>query len=467
MSDGNDRKMSDAEGLMWRLEKDPYLSSTFGTVSVLDRPPDFDRLRARMERALLAVPRLGWRVQSAPGDLSAPLWVDDPDFDIDYHVRRLAVAKPGAMRDVLDLASLLVLDPFERTRPLWQFFVLEGVRGGKAALVQKMHHTITDGEGGVQMALQFLDFERDAVDPPGPDPALAAAPPPPSPSGAATMRDLVAASFRLPLGVAKQVRELLADPTAIPGAGTAAVDTMRGIVTQLADVERARSPLWTQRSLRRRVEVARAPFRATRDAARRLGGTLNTAFITAAADAAGRYHDELGAPVETLRASMAVSTRTDDSAANAFSLARLSVPTAAMPIADRFRLIHEATAVAGEQARGASLATLAAVTSTLPTSLVTRLARQQAQTIDFATSNVKGSPVPVFIAGARLLENYPIGPLAGVAFNLTLLSYDGRLDMGVNIDVAAVAEPERLATLLGQSLRALARGGADDQRPRR
>ena len=459
MSD--DRKMSDAEGLMWRLEKDPYLSSTFGTVSILDRPPDFDQLRARMEGALAAVPRLGWRVQSAPGDLSAPLWVDDPDFDIDYHVRRLAVAKPGSMRDVLDLASLLVLDPFERTRPLWQFFVLEGLRGGKAALVQKMHHTITDGEGGVQMALQYLDFERDALSPPPADPAVAEAPSPP-PGGGATMRDLVAASFRLPLGVAKQVRELLADPTAIPGAGSAAVDTMRGIVTQLADVERARSPLWTERSLRRRIEVARAPFRATRDAARRLGGTLNTAFVTAAADAAGRYHDELGAPVESLRASMAVSTRTAESGANAFSLARLAVPTAAMPIAERFRLIQEASVAAGEPARGASLATLAAVTSTLPTSLLTRLARQQAQTIDFATSNVKGSPVPVYIAGARLLENYPIGPLAGVAFNLTLLSYDGSLDMGVNIDTAAVAQPDRLARLLGRSLRSLARAGGWD-----
>jgi hypothetical protein len=79
----DERRMSDAEGLMWRLEKDPYLTSTFGTVSLLDRPPDFDRLRARMERAVVAVPRLGWRVQPAPVNLSAPLWVDDPDFEID------------------------------------------------------------------------------------------------------------------------------------------------------------------------------------------------------------------------------------------------------------------------------------------------------------------------------------------------------------------------------------------------
>ncbi len=103
----------------------------------------------------------------------------------------------------------------------------------------------------------------------------------------------------------------------------------------------------------------------------------------------------------------------------------------------------------------ASLSTLATVAAALPTSLVTRLARQQAQTVDFATSNVRGSPVPVFIAGAQLLHNYAMGPLAGVAFNLTLLSYKGNLDMGLNTDAAAVADPTRLARLVDQSFKDL------------
>jgi hypothetical protein len=237
------------------------------------------------------------------------------------------------------------------------------------------------------------------------------------------------------------------------------MDTLRSVVSQLSDTEHARSPLWTERSLRRRFEVARAPFRATKDAAKRLGGTLNTAFITAAAEAASRYHVEMGAPVETLRTSMAVSTRTAESGANAFSLSRLQVPTAEMPIAERFALIQQATDVARGEVRGggASLETLAAVAAALPTSLVTRLARQQSQTIDFATSNVRGAPVPLYIAGAQLVNIYPIGPLAGVAFNLTLMSYLGSLDMGLNIDAAAVAEPARLATLLEQSFRDLAK----------
>jgi hypothetical protein len=269
------------------------------------------------------------------------------------------------------------------------------------------------------------------------------------------MRDLLAGSLRMPIGFVRQLRDLLADPTQIPAAGIAAAETIRGIVSQLSDVEQARSPLWTQRSLSRRLEILRAPIDETKLAAKRLGGTLNTAFITAAAHAASEYHRQLGAPVEQLRASMAISTRTTTSGANAFSLARLLVPAGDMPIADRFSAIVDQTTIARESSGTASLEKLAAVAASLPTSLITRLARQQAQTIDFATSNVRGAPFALYLGGAQVLENYPVGPLAGVAFNLTLLSYDGSLDMGLNIDTAAVAEPELLRTAFERAFQAL------------
>ncbi|NDA77269.1 MAG: hypothetical protein EBY07_05600 [Actinobacteria bacterium] len=142
-----DRKMSEAEGLMWRLDKDPYLSSTFANLSVLDRAPDFDRLRRRMERASIAIPRLRQRVQSAPANLTPPLWVDDPDFDIDYHVRRVSLPAPGSMRQMLDLATLITNDPFDRTRPLWQFVVIEGLDGDRAVLVEKLSLAASPSRG--------------------------------------------------------------------------------------------------------------------------------------------------------------------------------------------------------------------------------------------------------------------------------------------------------------------------------
>ena len=445
--------MSEAEALMWRLENDPHLSSTFGNVSFLDRAPDFDAFRRRMARAALVIPRLRQVVRTAPGNLSPPSWVDDSEFDIDQHVRRLALPDPADERTLLDLASAMIADPFDRTRPLWQFTVVEGLADGRAALIQKMHHTIADGESGVRLSLEFLDFERDAPPPPIPDPdTIGAADDRSTDDDAAeVVRELLAAAFRVPLGITRQVRELLADPAQIPAAGAAAASTFRDIARQLGETDGARSPLWTERSLRRHVEVATAPFRPTKDAATALGGTLNTAFMTIATDAVGRYHTEMGAPVDELRASMAISTRTEESGANAFSIVRMLVPTGEMAIDERFRTIHAATDEAVESSRSASLDALAAFAATLPSSVVTRLARQQAHTIDFATSNVKGSPVPMYVAGARLLSNNAIGPLGGVAFNLTLLSYDGRLDMGLNTDRAAVTEPAMLRTFITQA----------------
>ncbi|MGZ4699571.1 MAG: wax ester/triacylglycerol synthase domain-containing protein [Ilumatobacteraceae bacterium] len=448
-----DRKMSDAEGLMWRLEKDPHLSSTFAAVTILDRPPNFDHLLARMDRAVRVVERLGQRVQPAPVNISAPAWVDDSNFDLRYHVRHIALPKPGTMRQLLDLASLIASDPFDRTRPLWQFVQVDGLRGGKSALIQKLHHTIADGETSVRMSLQFLDFQRDAPEPPPLDPGeLADREPAPSESNGDLFRDLLAGSLRMPIGVLRQIKDLLSDPTGIPGAGSAAADTVRGVMNQLNDTEQARSPLWTERSLRRRMETLQAPFGKTRAAAKRLGGTLNTAFLTIAAEAAGRYHERMGSPVEELRASMAISTRNEGSGSNAFSLARVLVPTADMPIGERFAWIQAAAGAARESTTTASLETLAALASTMPTSLITRLARQQAQTVDFATSNVRGSAVPLYIAGSEVLENYAVGPLAGVAYNLTLLSYNHSLDMGVNIDTAAVTKPELLRECLEKAV---------------
>jgi hypothetical protein len=132
------------------------------------------------------------RVQSAPVNLSAPVWVDDPQFDIHYHVRHVALPKPGSLRQLLDYASLVAADPFDRTRPLWQFVVVDGLRGGKSALIEKLHHTIADGEGSVQLSLQFLDFERDAPEPPPIDRATAEYTAESSPPPTDVLRDLLA-----------------------------------------------------------------------------------------------------------------------------------------------------------------------------------------------------------------------------------------------------------------------------------
>ena len=448
-----DPKMSDSEALMWRMEQDPHLSSTFANVTLLDRPADAALFRARMERATWMVRRLRQRVHPAPANLSAPTWEDDPDFDIDFHVRRIALPKPGTLRQLLDLASLIAADPFDRTRPLWQFYVVDGVRGGKGALIQKMHHTIADGEASLAMSLQFLDFERDAPAPPALDPALMADAVAEEDHRLNLARDLTAATWRLPLGIAKQMKNLVANPSAIPSAGGGIGE----IVANLKNPPQTASQLWAGRSLKRRMEILEVPLETTKAAAKRMGGTLNTAFLTAAAAAAGEYHLRLGEPVETMHATMAVSTRTKQSGSNAFSLARFAVPTAEMSAADRFAIVLERTSQARSATTG--LEALAAIVAAIPTPVLARFARRQAYSVDFATSNVRAAPMKVYVAGAEILGNYPIGPLLGVAFNATLMSYNGKLDIGLNCDTAAVTDTELLRDCLRDAFRDLTKSG--------
>ncbi len=450
-----DDRMSDAEALMWRVEKDPFLTSTFANITVLDRPIDFEAFVARMNRASIAIPRLRQRVQPTPVASGAPRWVRDPEFNIRHHVRRMALPYPGSMRQLQELTTLIANDAFDRSRPLWQFVIVEGLEGGQCALIQKLHHTVTDGQGGVALSMQFLDLTREAAPlPPLPEPDETS-----HQSATQAAGEVLTSSFndvmRTPLALLRQVREVLSDPLGLPAVGTQAAAAVQGLVAELQSVDPARSPLWTQRSLQRQLETLRVPYRDLLDASRALGGKLNTAFLTAAADAAGRYHYEKGSPVESLRTSMAISTRNESSGANAFTLTRMLVPTLQMPITERFAAINETIGVAREQAKTASLDTLATMSALLPTTVLTRIARTQSQTVDFATSNVRGAGVPLFIGGAMVLGNYPVGPLGGVAFNLTMLSYNHSLDMGLNVDTAAVTDPELLRRCIEDSMREL------------
>src|SRR5262249_26095159 len=163
-------RMSDAEAIMWAVEKDPALRSDFTNISILEAEPDAARVRAKVEQAIDAIPRLGYRVVPSPLRLAPPEWVPDYDLDLDYHLRTVAVPAPGGMRQLRDRAAAVAATPLDRSRPLWEFTVVGGLEGGRAAFLQKVHHTITDGVGGVKLSLSLLDFEGDPPAPPAPSP---------------------------------------------------------------------------------------------------------------------------------------------------------------------------------------------------------------------------------------------------------------------------------------------------------
>jgi WS/DGAT/MGAT family acyltransferase len=459
-----ERRMSDAEALMWNLEKDPYLSSSFASLTLLDQPPDFDRFRGRIDLAVQAVPRLRQRVASVLGRLAPPAWTEDPDFDLDYHVRRIGMPAPGTVRQLYDLASLLAGDPFERSRPLWEFVIIEGVEGGRAALFQKMHHTVTDGEGGIRLSEQFIDISRDATEPlvKRSMPAPTAEPPTNVVSAAA---ETLGHQFRRQLGMARRgmggAAELVTSPVRIPQLGFELVETTRSMLRQLAVTEPARSPIWTERSLRRRFETLQVPFDDARRSAKALGGTLNDFFVAGAAGAAGAYHRAKGADVDELRMAMPVSTRSDSSAGgNAFAPTRVLVPAGIVDPVERFEAVRERLNRTKAERSLRMVEGMAGVVNVLPTQLLVRFARQQVQTVDFATSNVRAAPFDLYIGGAKILANYPMGPIGGTAFNVTLMSYAGSLDMGVNIDTAAIDDPGLLRACLEDAFGELIAAGS-------
>jgi hypothetical protein len=196
-----ERRMSDSDALMWTIEKDPLLRSTITAIALLDQAPDHARLRDKVERGLGMIPRLRQRVASPPFRVAPPEWVIDPRFDLSYHLRFLRSAGEGSLRDLLDLAAPLAMQGFDRARPLWEFTVVEGLADGRAALIQKVHHAVTDGVGGIELALMLLDTERIPQGDPGPPPKLAA---PEQPSALDLFRDGLDHVRRRQTGIARR-----------------------------------------------------------------------------------------------------------------------------------------------------------------------------------------------------------------------------------------------------------------------
>jgi WS/DGAT/MGAT family acyltransferase len=460
-----ERRMSDAEALMWNVEKDPWLNPSGGTLVLLDRPIDMDHFRAQVAAAVADVARLRERVTPGLGRFSPPVWRPDPEFDLDYHIRRVALPPPGSQRQLLDLVAAIYQDPYDRTRPLWMFHIVDGLEGGQGALVWKLHHTVADGIGAGRLAEAYLQPTRRAPKPPSVDldavVAAAVAADDSAPHGvpgvARSVLGTVTHTARRQGGIARRVLGEVAmwgaDPLRARDAAAGVVHTARQVGDQLGgggggddEDKGGGSPLWRQRSRRRHLELLSFPLDSALAAAKHLGGTLNDWFVTGVVNGAVAYHDERGVPLASLRTSFIVSTRSDRAiGGNSFTPSRLSVPAGPMDPRQRFKEISDRMQEKRVEVRGQGLLSgLAGVANLLPTSMVTGFARSQAAKQDFATSNLRGGKSRLYISGARVDANHPFGPLAGTAFNITCMSYAGVLDIGLFVDPVAVDDPAGL-----------------------
>lgn len=444
-----DDRLTPMESLMWRLEADRSLSATFGSVTFFDQAPDPDRFRSRIARATEVVPRLRQRIDTGGPPGTPPMWVDDPDFRLSEHLRFEPCPGDGEQQDVLDLATALVATPFDPDRPLWTFIVVTDLRDGRAALVQRMHHAITDGKGGLRISEQFVDLERDAPGPP-PDPFVGAEPPAPHPSW--LERSLASTADRA-TGVAGATADAvrwaaggLRDPQRFAALGTEVLDTAQSLRRQLAVTDRGHSPVWQGRSDERRFVVGSLPFAPVREAATAAGVSINDVFVTATLRGAAAAHRAIGHPVSELRVAIPVSTRANDAAGgNSFSPTRALLPTGdGITALAHLRSVAERMGGTKNERSTGLIEPVAAATEIVPTPALCAAVRWQASTIDYTASNLRAAPVPLYIGGAKIEATYAIGPLSGTAANITMMSYDDRIDVGIHVDTGAVSDPERL-----------------------
>jgi diacylglycerol O-acyltransferase len=427
------------------MERDPLLRSTIVAVVLLDRSPDWDMLTDRIDRATRLTPTFRQRLVESPLGLAPPRFEFDPDFDLTWHLRRVGAPPGGDIGAVLEMARNAGMAAFDPARPLWEFTLVEGVDDSHAALVLKVHHSLTDGIGGIQLAQHVVDFQPEPDDL-GPLPSIPAAEPLPfGPAGPlldALGYDLShfvqAAVDRLRV-IPRDTVHVLRDPF---GAMGEAVTTFSSIARFVRPVMSTLSPVMTERRLSWHYDIFEVPLADLKRAARHDGarGTLNDAFLASITGGLRRYHQMHGAPVDQLRVTMPISVRSvdDPEGGNRVTVVRFEVPVS---LAHPSKRIREINRICGEIREDAAIPysnVIAGVLNLLPSQVTGGMLKH----VDFLASNVPGIDAPVWLAGARVTGFYPFGPTLGSATNITLMSYDGTCCIGVNVDSGAITDPD-------------------------
>lgn len=430
--------MRNSDAFTWSMESDPRLRSTIVTALFLDRSPDWDTVRSRFEHVSQQLPMFRQRVVKSPPP-APPRWEYDPDFDLDSHLVRLSAPEPGTVEQVLEMARLSAMADFNRERPLWEVTLIDGLDDGGAAVLCKFHHALTDGVGGVQIAMSMFDLTEEgrSLGDEGPRPEIRH----PRLSGGYR----AAAGYDLKILDTAVTGALRAGPKLLYNAirrpvqtASAAAEMVASVYRTVRPVNRTGSALMKDRTLERRLGTLEVPMPRLREAAHRGGGALNDAFIAAVAGGLRRYHDKHGVPVSELHLTMPVNLRHEGDAmgGNRITLMRFDVPVGMADPALRISAIHARTSRVRNEKSLPYTQLIAGALNLMPRWYIGSILRH----VDFLASDVPGIPVPVYLGGAKVLRQFAFGPTIGSAVNVTLLTYADTCELGIDVDTGAIPD---------------------------
>ena len=451
-------ELSPLDYLMHRGESHPATRSAFLNLEILDGPADWGRLREAMDRASRVVIRMRQKVVIPPLPATPPRWVVDPDFDLDYHLRRVALPAPGTLRQLLDLAEVTLQSPLDTSRALWEAVYVEGLEDGsgfRSALLTKLSHAVTDGLGGIALFEQVYDTERD----PEPRPM----PPVPIPRDLSgndllrrSLRQLPETTFaagqRLLGRTAGTAARLITQPGATVTEAVRFADSARRM---LSPPPAEPSPLLRRRSLVSRTVVLELPLADLRAAAKAVvvsGGrtaSVNDAYLAALCGGLGRYHEVLGVPVDALPLALPVSLRSGDDPAsgNRFTGVTIAAPVGESDPVERMRQVREQVIARRSEPAIDVISRLAPVLSLLPDEALYEVVSRVTPP-DVQASNVPGYAQETFLAGARVDRQYGLGPLPRVGMMAILISRAGTCTVAFRYDTASFTAAEQLEKCL-------------------
>lgn len=440
-----------------------------GGVMIFEHPEsgpfDVAAFTELIEERLHLVPRYRQKVRTVPGGLGLPVWVDDPDFDIEFHVRHSALAAPGTEAVLRELVGRLLVRQLDRSRPLWEVNVVEGLEGGRFAVVTKTHHAMVDGLASMDIGAVLLDLTPT----PRPTPTREWHPAR-EPSGLALAAGATVDLLRRPWGAIELAGQVAGRAVTDARATASTVaHTVGGVLSagRRAAASRPIGALNAATGQQRRYGTLRTTLDDHRTVRRAFGGTVNDVILGVVTGGLRRWLIARGEPLTAatqVRAMVPVSVRararetgTIGPAGNNISAYLVDLPVALDDPVQRLTLLRESMEAhkRGGQAIGA--ATLMGLVGLAPPvlhSLGVRMAsRYSSSFYNVLVTNVPGPPRPLYAKGARMVEMYPVVPLGGrqaVAIGIT--SYDGHVHYGLTADYDAMPDVDELAEALAEAL---------------